>query len=115
MPIVIVAALTLLFVLWLLTEPLRVARRRRHLRSRPFPQAWREVLKRRVPYVRALPADLQLQLKKHIQVFVAEKNFIGCAGLAITDEMRITIAAQACLLILSRTAYFYPNLRQILV
>jgi hypothetical protein len=68
-----------------------------------------------VPYFRLLPADLQIQLKKHIQVFVAEKQFIGCAGLMVTDEMRVTIAAQACLLILNRKTDYYPNLERILI
>ena len=94
MPVIVAAALALLFALWLMTEPVRVAHRRRRVRSPPFPPAWREILALRVPYVRTLPADLQLQLKKHIQVFVAEKSFIGCAGLVITDEMRVTIAAR---------------------
>jgi Mlc titration factor MtfA (ptsG expression regulator) len=63
-----------------------------------------------------MPADLQLQLKKLIQVFVAEKSFIGCAGLIVTEEMRISIAAQACLLLLNqRHPSCYPNLRQVLV
>ena len=74
---------------------------RRYQRSiimaRPFPAPWRDILKRRLPYFRALPADLQLQLKKHIQVFIAEQDFIGCDDLTVTDEMRVTIAAQACL------------------
>ncbi|MEO8303237.1 MAG: M90 family metallopeptidase [Betaproteobacteria bacterium] len=85
------------------------------MRRQPFPQGWREILKRRVPYFRLLPADLQIQLKKHIQVFLAEKVFIGCNGLEITDEMRVTIAAQACLLILNRRTDYYAKLRQILV
>ena len=87
----------------------------REARRQPFPDAWREILERRVPYFRLLPADLQLQLKKHIQVFLAEKPFIGCAGLEVTDEMRVTIAAQACLLMLNRRSDYFPNLRQILV
>jgi len=65
--------------------------------------------------VRALPADLQLQLKRHIQVFVAEKTFIGCQGLKITDEIRVTIAAQACLLLLGGARGYFPSLREILV
>lgn len=92
---------------------------RRYQRSlimaRPFPAQWRDILKRRLPYFRALPADLQLQLKKHIQVFIAEKDFIGCDGLTVTDEMRVTIAAQACLLLLNRPDYYYPKLKQILL
>ena len=85
------------------------------LRAQPFPAPWRAILQQRVPYVRRLPADLQLQLKQHMQVFLAEKVFIGCNGLEITDEIRVTIAAHACLLILNRPSGYYPNLRQILV
>ncbi len=115
MPALIVSGLALLFVLWLLGQPYLLARRRQKLRAQPFPAAWRDILRQRVPYVRALPADLQRQLKQHIQVFVAEKAFIGCAGLDITDEMRVTIAAQACLLLLNRPRGYYPGLRQILL
>ena len=115
MPALIISALALLFILWLLGAPYLTERKRRRIRARPFPVAWHEILKRRVPLVRALPADLQLQLKQHIQVLVAEKAFIGCDGLTVTDEMRVTIAAQACLLILNRPRDYYPKLRQILV
>jgi len=59
---------------------------------------------------------LQLRLKRHIQVFIAEKPFIGCQGQAVSDEVRVTIAAQACLLLLGQTeSDCYPRLRQILV
>ena len=115
MPALIVLCLALLLITWLICQPWLAERQRQRIRAQPFPAAWREILKRRVPYVRALPADLQLQLKQHIQVFVAEKAFIGCDGLEITDEMRVTIAAQACLLILNRPRGYYPHLRQILV
>lgn len=107
--------IALLLVLWLATEPTLIALRRRQLAARPFLPAWRDILKQRVPYVRSLPADLQLQLKRHIQVFMAEKEFVGCAGLEITDEMRVTIAAQACLLLLNRRTDYFPGLRQVLV
>jgi Mlc titration factor MtfA (ptsG expression regulator) len=115
MAITIVVCAALLYVLWLVAEPWWIERRRARLRARPFPAAWREILRRRVPYVRALPVDLQLQLKQHMQVFLAEKPIIGCAGLVVTDEMRVTIAAQACLLILNRASGYYPKLRQILL
>lgn len=111
----LIAVAALLFVVWLLGEPRRVALRRARVRRRPFPDGWRDILKRRVPYFRKLPADLQLQLKKHIQVFLDEKPFVGCAGLQITDEMRVTIAAQACLLILNRRSDYFPALREVLV
>lgn len=88
---------------------------RRKLMAQPFPASWRAILKQRLPYFRALPADLQLQLKKHMQVFIAEKQYIGCDGLEVTDEMRVTIAAQACLLLLNRPNYYYPKLNSILL
>lgn len=92
---------------------LRRARRMRIAR-RPFPAAWREILRRRVPLVRQLPARQQLRLKQHVQVLLAEVPFIGCAGLTVDDEVRVTIAAQAALLLLGRGGSF-GNLREVLV
>ena len=89
--------------------------RRERWASRPFPQAWRTTLRRRVPLYRQLPANLQQQLRRRILVFLAEKPFLGCGGLTVTDEMRVTIAAQACLLRLNRDGPLFPELRQILV
>lgn len=115
MALAIAAAAVALFIAWVAGEPWLAERRRRRIRARPFPAPWREVLHRRVPYLDRLPHDLQRQLEQHMQVFIAEKPFIGCAGFEITDEVRVTIAAQACLLILERKRYCFPNLRQILV
>ena len=115
MPAVIIFCLGLLVVLWLVGAPWLTERKRQSLRTRPFPTAWGEVLQRRVPYVHLLPADLQLKLQQHMQVFLAEKAFIGCNGLSISDEIRVTIAAHACLLIVNRPSSYYPKLRQILI
>ena len=113
--LVLVLVVTLALLTWLLREPLFAEWRRARVRRQPFPAEWRQILRARVPYFRTLPADLQLQLKKRVQVFLAEKPFIGCAGLVVTDEMRVTIAAQACLLILNRRTDLFANLRQVLV
>jgi len=111
----LLSLVAVLAVAWFWREPLFGEWRRQRIRRQPFPAEWRQILRRRVPYFRALPADLQLQLKKRIQVFLAERPFIGCAGLEVTDEMRVTIAAQACLLVLNRRGESFANLRQILV
>jgi MtfA peptidase len=105
----------LLALAWWLGVPLWRSHRRWRLRQQPFPLAWRRVLRRRVPLVARLPADLQLRLKGLIQVFLAEKRFIGCAGLEVTDEMRVTVAAQACLPLLGHTRGYYPKLTQVLL
>lgn len=113
--LVLVAA-TLLGVAALVAQPWWAERGRARLGSRPFPAAWRGILRRRVPIVARLPLELQLQLKRLVQVFIAEKAFIGCQGQRITDEIRVTIAAQACLLLLGQArADCYPRLRQVLV
>jgi Mlc titration factor MtfA (ptsG expression regulator) len=88
--------------------------RRQRIASRPFPAAWRDIVRRRVPLARELPPDQQLRLKKHIQVLLAEVPFIGCAGLEVDDEIRVTIAAQAAFLLLGRGGSF-SNLREVLV
>ena len=115
MPLLLLLGAALLTALWFLSADWRADRWRRALRAQPFPAAWRRILMRRVPYMRAVPADLQLLLKKQIQVFLAQTPIIGCAGLKVTDEMRVTIAAQASLLVLHRGDGGFPNLRQILL
>lgn len=92
-----------------------VERRRDKIRAQAFPEAWRRIIRVRMPYFKQMPADLQLQLKKHIQVFLAEKNFVGVQGLSINDEVKVTIAAQACLLLLNRKTDYYPKLKTIVV
>lgn len=102
-------------VAWAWSEPLRQSWRRQRLRRQPFPPEWRLILRQFVPQVARLPADLQIQLKKHMLVFLAEKPFIGCDGLEVTPTMRVIVAAQACLLLLNRRPDYFPNLRQILL
>jgi Mlc titration factor MtfA (ptsG expression regulator) len=68
-----------------------------------------------VPYLARLPREDRDALCGHIQVFLAEKHFEGCGGLQITDEVRVTVAAQACLLLLHRETDYYQNLGSILV
>lgn len=107
--------LALLLVVGLLGHPYWLAYRRSRVVETAFPASWRKTLQQRVPLVRRLPAQLQLQLKKHMQVFIAEKSFLGCGGLQITEEMRVVIAAQACLLILNRATDYFANVNQVLV
>jgi Mlc titration factor MtfA (ptsG expression regulator) len=90
-------------------------RRRKRLRARPFLNEWLKIIKNRVAFFVRLSAADQAELLDHIQVFLAEKGFEGCAGLEITDEIRVTIAAQACLLLLHRRTDYFPWLLTILV
>ena len=115
MPLFVIALIACALLVAVIGAPYWRKYQRDRIRTQVFPESWRMILRHRVPYVRLLPADLQLQLKKLIQIFIAEKAFIGCAGQVITDEIRVTVAAQACLLLLNRKTDMYPKLRQILV
>src|SRR5437660_5367592 len=89
--------------------------RRRRLRARQFPQEWLKLIQRHVVFFHKLTAGDRAELLGHMQVFLAEKRFEGCGGFEITDEVRVTIAAQACLLLLHRRTDYFPGLLTILV
>ena len=109
------AALKLAVVGWLWGPGWWRARRRAAVQRQAFPPAWREILRQRMPAFARLPPDIQLRVKKHAQVLIAEKPFIGCAGLQITDEMRVLVAVQAALLLLGGRGGYFGNLRQVLI
>lgn len=88
---------------------------RKRFAKAPFPAAWLKILRERVPYYRLLSQDEQRELRNLIRVFLAEKKFEGCGGLEMTDEIRVTIAAQACILLLNRAHDYYAGLRSVLV
>ncbi len=73
------------------------------------------MISRTVAFFARLPPADQKELLGHVRVFLAEKRFEGCAGLQLTDEMRLTIASQACLLLLHRKTDYYLRLLTILV
>lgn len=90
-------------------------RRRKHILENPFPDAWREYLERDVKAYTLLSADEQAHLRDLVHVFVAEKHWEGCGGLDLTDEMRVTIAGSACLMILARDHDLLREVESILV
>lgn len=81
---------------------------------RPFPPDWTCILEE-IPIFGRLPEVDRAELRGHIQAFLAEKRFEGCGGLEITDEIRVTIAAHASVLLLHRETDYYPQLESILV
>lgn len=90
-------------------------RRRKKLRSTELKNEWKKIINKNVKFYSYLPEDLKTELHGLVQIFMYEKIFEGCGGLEITDEIKITIAAQACLLLLGRETDIYPALRTILV
>jgi Mlc titration factor MtfA (ptsG expression regulator) len=81
----------------------------------PFPDEWVNILEHNIEIYPNLPMPLRHQIRLMIKQFLHQKHFSGAGGLEITDEMRITIAAQACLLQLNRNSGLYPGLKYIIV
>jgi Mlc titration factor MtfA (ptsG expression regulator) len=79
------------------------------------PAGLEAMLTRNVPLYPAMPAELRRQLLGHVNVFLAEKNFIGCGGQEINDEIRYTVAGTACILLLNREPEYFPGFTSILV
>ncbi len=80
-----------------------------------FPAEWRAILGEHVPYLEVLTDDERRRLEARIQVFLDEKHFEGCGGLALTEAIRVVIAAYACLPLINRETDYYPNVVSVLV
>lgn len=90
-------------------------RRRQRILAAPFPAEWLAYLEHNLPQYRFLTRDEQARLRQAVQIFVAEKNWEGCAGLAVTDEMRVTIAGHACLMAVGIEGEPFRNVLSVLV
>lgn len=91
-----------------------IKRKRSKIENLPTPQNWEEILLKNFSIIQFLPKDLKSELIKTMKVFLAEKKFHGC-GIEITEEIKITIAAQACLLLLNKKHNYFPHLKNIFI
>lgn len=90
-------------------------RRRQRLTELAFPPVWEDIIRRNVAHYCMLADAERAHLRALIQVFIAEKNWEGAGGLELTDEIRVTISAQACLLLLGLPHNYYRNVESIIV
>ena len=104
-----------LIILGILVRPLLVKRRRKRLKYIPISPLWESIINQNMSIYNFLSFDERKRLNGHLQVFLAEKQFIGCRGLQVTEEMKITIAAIACLLLLNEQGSYFSQLRSILL
>lgn len=90
-------------------------RRRRQILEAPFPTEWEAIIRRNVAQWRFLDDDERARMRELVQVFIEEKHWEGCGGLTMTDEVRVTVAADACLLLLGRDHDLFDDVASILV
>ncbi len=99
---------------WILASKLRQHLRNKHY-SQPLKEEWIEILRKNVDLYSLLPNELKSTLHGHVNYFLGDKEFVGCNGQEITDEIRVTIAGNACLLVLKRNVTIFPGFKTILV
>jgi MtfA peptidase len=102
------------FLLWIIWQKLRQSHRNK-LFLKEFPAEWIPVLQNNVSIYALLPEQLKQNLHGWINIFLDEKEFFACAGFQIDDEVRVTIAANACLLLLGRDKGCFPGFTSILI
>ncbi|MBV8030159.1 MAG: zinc-dependent peptidase [Betaproteobacteria bacterium] len=64
---------------------------------------------RGLTFISSLSAAETAKLKDLVLLFLAEKQFTGAHGLEVSDGMRLSIAAQACLLVLELGIDWYSG------
>ncbi len=97
---------------WLF-HPLRQRARRKLLRE-PFPATWLPIVEK-LPFYRALDERGRQRVRDIMRVLIAEKTWEGCGGLELTDAIKVTIAAQAALLLINVEHKYYRDVHSILV
>jgi len=89
--------------------------RRKKLLEQPFPDSSRRVIETNVGVYSLLSAAERERLLAATRIIVAERSFVGSGGLAITEEVRLTIGAQAALLVLGEEGYYFDRVPTIFV
>lgn len=91
-------------------------RRQERLAAAPFPEEWAAIIDENVPHARMLDEDEEDRLHDLVQIFLGETRFEGAGGFEVDDEVRVTIAAQACLLLIGHDdTWVYPRLDSVVV
>lgn len=106
-PLIVVA-------IWFARKQNKAAKRLK-LRKRRLPGNFLEILEANVGIYAQLPDKLKSELHGLVNVFLNEKEFIGCDGLEVSDEMRVTVASLACVLLLNRPSTYFPGFSTIMM
>jgi len=109
------ALLAAFLLLLIVGVTLNRRKQRRRALAAPFPDGWLTIIRQNIPPYSKLSPEMQQQVRDYTQEFLYDKKFEGCGGLTVDDEIRVTIASQASLLLLNRKVRCYPRLYSVLV
>ena len=114
LPLFLALALALIALGWVVYRRRTARQARAALLATPLAETQRAMIADMVPLTRRLPPDLRPAFEGKINLFLDQVRFLGCNGLDVTEAMRLSIAAQACLLVANSDAW-YSHLTTILV
>jgi hypothetical protein len=90
-------------------------RRRRKIQQGAWPPRWTEHLFHNARLCRLLDDAHMTLLQQRTQVLVAEKHWEAVDGLTLTEEVQVTIAGQAALMLLGTDDFYFDNVSTIVV
>ncbi|UAB79077.1 zinc-dependent peptidase [Erythrobacter sp. SCSIO 43205] len=104
----------LLIVALLVYRHMAKRKRRAALLATPLTPQQRHIVEQLVPLVTRLPNTLRAAHEGKINLFLDQVTFRGKNGVEVTEAMRLSIAAQACLLIVN-SPQWYDTIRNVLL
>jgi MtfA peptidase len=113
--IILVVAVGIIIVGGMILAMYLKRRHRKKLMQEELPPEYLEILDKNVALYSILPEKFKKELHGRIAIFLDEKDFEGCGELEITDRIKVTIAAFACMLLFNKKFDYYPSLNSILV
>lgn len=94
----------------------RKTRQREQWLAKEFPREWTILLRERMWQYNHLRGDLLRRVEDVVRVMVHERRWTGGSGFAVTDEMRVTISANAALMTLGlEEPYYFDKLDDIII
>ena len=110
----IILGIALLIAAFLLYRRISKQRKREGLLASPLAPDQRATVERLVPLVRRLPQQTRRALEGKMALFLDQITFRGQNGLEVSEDMKLSIAAQACLLVVNSPVW-YDTLRNVLI
>ncbi len=80
----------------------------------PFPDAWKEILRKRVLYYRNLPENRKKEFEERVKRFIVEKSISG-VDTEINDVDKLLVASSAIIPVFNFPYFSYPNVREVLL
>ena len=110
---VIIFVIVVLLILYVIfgTKKMTVS----EAKEMPFKDEWEKILQDNVVVYKKFSDEFKEKLKAHILLFLDRVEFEGVREQEIDDEVKVTIAAQACLLIFNQEQYIYHRLKKVVV